>query len=69
VVGDPSAASLAQAIESIVDEPRDRLRAAATETAAPYLAEAVLRRIYEDSRLLAAGRSAEAAAVGEPGSG
>ncbi len=69
VVEDPSAESMARAIESIADEPRDRLRAAATEAAAPYLAEAVLRRIYEDSRLLAAGRSAETATVEEPGSG
>lgn len=53
VVDEHSPAALANAIEWIIDQPADRLRTAATATAQPYLADQVLRQIYDDSRELA----------------
>jgi glycosyltransferase involved in cell wall biosynthesis len=59
-VDEHSAAALSRAIEWIVDQPADRLRAAAAASAAPHLADEVLRAIYDDSRALAAAASADA---------
>jgi glycosyltransferase involved in cell wall biosynthesis len=59
VVDAHSATALSRAIEWIVDQPADRLRTAATATAAPFLADRVLSEIYDYSRALHGAPSAD----------